>query len=454
MFHYLFRCVLPRNSRFWLALGLSLLVAMTACGKPLELTLSPVTSPASSSRPVMQISQGSGMMAIKNPPGITNLILWDSGQAVFRLDGVYQEAHLGPATVSSLISAAEFLCELDNYISVERPFTTDLPSAFFTVEAVPGQRKTVEAYGLDLLYDWPPESEIDPEKFDTVEKLRALWKTLTDSLPDRAPVMQPSEVVVDGYPPYGMDVATMMLSEWPAELEGYLQGEAAQEAIRMAGLAAEELFLMGGEAYFVRVVPVLPVLHDYRYRHEHPRHPNATRYNIDDPKCGSLYRFSGVSQEEMASWYKTAMPELDWIMVKEEGADFQVWVFGGYDEYMLEFRFYPDEFYIQQIFVEQNVPHHPNSILGGCAGSWCQLLRESTLAEAKAWFHEYMGYLGWVEKDTGVYSRADGDVTEIIRFGFRTESGGIAVYVEERQRIVPDWWPSPISTPLPTPPTT
>jgi hypothetical protein len=335
----------------------------------------------------MQISQGGGMVAIENPPGITNLILWDSGRVVFRLDGVYREAHLAPSLVANLVDAAEFLYDLDNYVSTERYPTTDLPSAFFTVETAPGQRKSVEVYGLDLVYDWPPESEINPAKIGVVEKLRALWEMVVDALPDNAPVMQPT---------------------------------------------------------------VLPILHEYQYRHERPRHPNATAYDIYDPNYGNLYRFSGVSQEEMASWYKEAMPELGWIMVKEEGADFQVWAVGRYDEYMLEFRFHPDSFFIQEIFVEQNVPHHQNSILGGCAGSWCQLLREGTLAEAKAWFHEYMGYLGWMEKDTGVYYRSDGDLTEIIRFGFRTESGGIAVNIEEHRQISPAWWPSPISTPSPT----
>ncbi len=442
-----------KNLRLWLALSLFVLVALTACDKQLEVTAMPVTSPASGSRPVMQISQSSGMIAIKNPPGITNLILWDSGQAVFELDGVYREAHLAPSVVANLVDAAGFLYNLDNYVSAFRYVVTDAPSIFLTLEADQGHRKTVEVYGIVLDSEDFQESDfIDPSKIEILEKVQAFWKIVKDSLPETAPVMQPVEVVVDGYPPYGVDVTTMTLSDWPPELEGYLQGEAAQQAIRMAGLASEKLYLMGGEAYFVRVVPVLPILHDYRYRWERPRHPNATRYNIDDPKYGSLYRFSGVSQEEVASWYKAAMPELGWIMMKEEGADFQAWVFGGYDEYMLEFRFYPDKFYIQQIFVEQSVPRYPNSILGGCAGSWCQLLSGVTLDEAKAWFHEYMGYLGWTEKDTGVYSRSDGDVTEIIRFGFRTESGGIAVNIEEHQQIPPAWWPSPISTP--TPPTT
>jgi len=74
------------------------------------------------------------------------------------------------------------------------------------------------------------------------------------------------------------------------------------------------------------------------------------------------------------------------------------------------------------------------------------LLKGVTLEGAEVWFHEHMECLGWLE-DGGVYCRSDDGLTEIIRFGFQTESSGIAVNVEEHRQIPPAWWPTPTSTP-------
>jgi len=438
----------------WLALGLFILVSTTACAIPAESILvpassptqTPISSPSVAARPVIHMSQEGGWGLNQ---GFTYFMLWDNGRVVFTNDRVCREAYLSPSQVASLVDAARFLYDLNDYYGCA---VIDVPSVYLTVEAEQGHRKTVrfQEISMKLTNDYGETYSIDCSK---PKEIQAFLEMVKDSLPEDAPLCRPVEVFVDSLPAYGIDGGNMTLSEWPLELKGFLQGEAMQQAIQLAGLDSEKLFLMRGEAYYVWVDSVSPSLHDHGYRWERPRHSNAT-YIGYNTNYGYLFRYSGVSQEEIASWYKAAMPESSWILVKGEGVDFQVWAAGCCGENILEFRFYPDHFYIQQIFVEQSVPRYPNAIQLGCTGSWCQLCRGITLEGAKAWFHDHMAYLGWSETSPGVYSRSDGDVTEIIRFGFRTESGGIAVNVEERQRITPSWWPSPVETIPPTPPTT
>jgi hypothetical protein len=383
--------------------------------------------------------------------GFTYFMLWDNGRAVFTNDRVCREAYLPPSTVADLVDAARFLYDL-NYN--DGCAVMDASTVYLTVEAEQGYRKTMrfQEISINVNTDQGETYSIDcsPPK-----EIQAFLEMLEDSLPADAPLCQPVEVFVDSYPAYGIDVGNMTLSEWPSELKGFLQGEAMQEAIQLAGLYSEKLFLMGGEAYYVGVDSVSPSLHKHGCKCDYIRHPNAAYYGYYR-NYGYLFRFSGVSQEEVASWYKAVMTDSGRILVKEEGTDFQVWV-PNYDGDILEFRFYPDHFYIQQIFVEQSVPRYPNAVQLGCAGSECQLCNGITLQQARMWFHEYMGYLGWSETSADVYSRTNrGGLTEIICFGFRTESDGIAVYVEERQQIAPSWWPplpssEPLSMPTPTP---
>ena len=442
-----------RNLRLLLALGLFILVSTTACGETAESTLvatssstqTPTCSLPAAARPVIHMSQEGGWGLNQ---GFTYFMLWDNGRVVFTNDRVCREAYLAPSQVASLVDAARFLYDLDDYYGCA---VTDVSSVYLTVEAEQGHRKTVrfQEISTNLTITIRTNEETYSIDCSPPKEIQAFLEMVKDSLPADAPLWQPTEVFVDSYPAYGIDAGNMMLSEWPPELEGFLQGEAMHQAIQLAGLDSEKLFLMKGEAYYVWVDSVSPSLHDHAYKWERPRHPNATSIGYHR-NYGHLFRFSGVSQEEIASWYKAEMPDYRWILVKEEGADFQVWV-PDYDRDILEFRFYPDHFYIKQIFVEQNVPRYLDAIQLGCTGSDCQLCKGITLQQARTWFHDHMVYLGWSETSLGVYSRSDGDVTEIIRFGFRTESGGIAVYVEERQRIVPAWWPSPVDTPLPTP---
>jgi hypothetical protein len=458
--------MLSRTSGLLLALGLALVITLSACDPAPEQSASAVEGLAGA-RPVMQITTGGGMVgyAIGNPPGITDLILWEDGRLVFRSDGSFLETKLEATAVAELLQAADPLYALDDYVSLFRYVVTDAPYTRFTVEATPGSRKTVKVYGMArraLEGEWPPESDLydgiyDPSQSGTVAELRGLWQMIMDSLPETASPMRTDEVVVT-LSPLGADFESRCteeeleeLLEWPPELSGLLQEDEAQEAILLGGLGPKRPYWIEGETYSVEVVPVLPILHETQWRWERPRHPEATRYNIDDADYGSTYRYSGVSQEEMASWYREAMADYGWNLAQEEGTDLQIWVTPKYGGSILELRFRPNSLFMKQIFVENDVPHHPRRILGGCEGFWCQLLRDATLDEAEAWFDEYMGYLGWHVESPGTYYRMDGQTKVLLRLGFRMEDGGTAVTIEENSRIPPAWWPTPTGTPWPEP---
>lgn len=382
--------------------------------------------------------------------GFTYFMLWDSGRVVFTNDRVRREAYLPLSKVADLVDAAKFLYDLNDGYGCA---VMDAPTVYLTVEAEQGHRETIRFQEISSEISINVDTSLGETytiSCSPPKEIQAFLEILKNSLPEDAPLCQPVEVFVDSYPAYGIDAGNMTLSEWPSELKGFLQGEAMQRAIQLAGLYSEKLFLMDGEPYYVWVDSVSPGLHDHGYKWERPRHPNATYYGYHR-NYGYLFRFSGVSQEEIASWYKAEMPDYRWILVKEEGAYFQVWVTDYYGD-ILKFRFSPDYFYIQQIFVERDVPRYPNAVQLGCTGSDCQLCKGITLEQARTWFHDHMVYLGWSETSAGVYSRSDDGITKIIRFGFRTESDGIAVYIEERQQIAPSWWPPPVDTPpIPTP---
>jgi len=209
--------------------------------------------------------------------GITNLIMWDDGQVVFESNRTFFETHLDTSQVASLIDAASFLYDLDDYISASHVLG-NLGSVFFTVEAEQGHRKTVEIYGWGIesqvrsdtiwLYPCTPEGTpldfIDPSKKEILEKLQTFWEMVKDSLPEDASVMQPTEVVVQLFPCYVEDLVAEALPEWPSNLMGHLYGDEAKEAIRIGGLGYIREYNIGGQAQCVRIVSVLPSIHIYK----------------------------------------------------------------------------------------------------------------------------------------------------------------------------------------------
>jgi hypothetical protein len=205
--------------------------------------------------------------------------MWDDGQVVFESNRTFFEARLDTAQVASLIDAASFLYDLDNYVSALRYVVMDASSVFLTVEADQGHRKTVEVYGWVIesqvrsdivqICACPPEVtplylSIDSSKKEILEKLQSFWEMVKDSLPEEPFVMRPTEVVVQLSPSYGKDLVVEALPKWPSDLTGHLYGDEAEEAIRMGGLGYERAYSVGGQAQYVRIVPVLPSIHSYK----------------------------------------------------------------------------------------------------------------------------------------------------------------------------------------------
>ena len=275
-----------KNLRLWLALSLCVLVALTACGKPVESiptptpasfpTLTPACSLPAAARPVMQISQGCGMVPCT--VGITNLIMWDDGRVVFESNRVFFETYLDKARLADIIDAASFLHDLDDHVSALYLTVTDAPSVWLTIEAEQGHRKTVEVYGWviesqvrsDIVQICPctpetsPPDYIDPSKKEILERLQSFWNMVKDSLPEEPFVMRPTEVVVQLQPYYTEYWVAEALPKWPSDLTGHLYGHEAEEAIRRGGLGYESAYNVGGQAQGVRIVPVLPSIHIYK----------------------------------------------------------------------------------------------------------------------------------------------------------------------------------------------
>jgi len=280
-----------RNLRLVLALILSVLVTLTACENPpapapspssypsptsyLTPTVSPYTQ-SDTARPVMQVSQGCGMVPCT--VGITNLIMWDDGQVVFESNRVFFETHLDTARVADIIDAASFLYDLDDYVSALSAAVFDASSVWLTVEAEQGHRKTVEVYGWVIesqvrsgivqICPCPPEVtplvlSIDLSKKEILERLQSFWEMVKDSLPEEPFVMRPAEVLVQLSPSYGGNLVVEALPKWSSALIGNLYGHEAEEAIRMGGLGYERAYNVGGQAQYVRIVPVLPSIHIY-----------------------------------------------------------------------------------------------------------------------------------------------------------------------------------------------
>lgn len=240
-----------------------MLVIVSACGTAPEPAPSEAGNPPPDARLVMQITQGWGCGGISNR-GITELLLWDSGWVVFVCDGSFREAQLDASSTDSLVQAADVLYSLGDYVMALRG--TDRASTLFTVETMPGQRTTVRVYGMILEGEWPADPKWYVERYaDAVEKLKAFWTLVRDSLPEAAPIMEPDEVIVQFCCPYSEGAEPEGLPVWPSYLTGHLEGEYAKEAVRLGGLGPWSGCRLDGIAQLVQVVPVLPALHDTPY---------------------------------------------------------------------------------------------------------------------------------------------------------------------------------------------
>ncbi len=150
----------------------------------------------------------------------------------------------------------------------------------------------------------------------------------------------------------------------------------------------------------------------------------------------------------MAAWYRGAMPKEGWRLAKEEEA-LQVWVRQKYsNDPIVHLRFNAGYFTME--FMSTNwglngVPLHPKGQIGICGepGVWCQLILGDSGPAAKAWFHEYLGYLGWEQRPSGEYFRG----TQVLRLEVRETDKGAEVAFDRTSFQDPRWPPPPSPTP-------
>jgi hypothetical protein len=157
--------------------------------------------------------------------------------------------------------------------------------------------------------------------------LRRIHQTAWSALPDNAPVIRPTEVVVQTPEVDATSVRDLIgrLQPWPSELIGHLSGERAQEAFRRRGLAwrTDRWFLIDDMIRDVDVLPVLPLLQlpsNELDLHVPPHYPSATAFNLP----GYPHRSDGAPQDEMARWYRETMPTAGWPLARQEVESLQV----------------------------------------------------------------------------------------------------------------------------------
>lgn len=415
-----------------LALALAAACAPAAAppptSEPLDGTL---TIPPQSSQPVFQVIPASLSLstdvgrARSVLPAVPRVTLWSDGCVVFwgtpGGDAAIREGHLDETTVAAILDAASALYDLDDtYSYVPSPYgpSFDSAPATMSVETDRG-RKTVTSYSASLEGTSYPGAQTDPH----VEVLRRVYQRGTASLPLSAPPLQPAEVVVLTFPPGGMTRETALRlthGEWPSRLVGHLRGQEAREAVELAGLfgsKGSQWYRSNGEAVAIVVWPVLPLLHlpsPVWPQGGLPRHPAATADNTP----GLPYRFSGVTQAEVAAWYRDAMPKARWRLVKSQGDSIQVWLRERYfNDPIVRLSFGPESFLIELVTMGDGVPVHPRAGEGHCMDGPCQQISGVSPSAAEAWFREHLVYLGWQETQPNVYRRGKAQVRLLFRAG-------------------------------------
>ena len=383
-------------------------------------------------RPVLQLGYGGGLgnLPLGPPDGpdvVTSLTLWDDGRVVFRPSrGEYREARLSAGTVAAVLAAAVDLYALGDFYAGFGG--TDAASSVLTVETARG-RKTVEAYGMNPYAARPGEGS-----HAELERLRAVWQFAVAALPPDAPAMAPDDVIVSLSPGIGRSfpgdpscAALDVRREWPSSFVGRLTGDAAREAVGLAGVGPATLFCVDGAIQRVALRPILPSLsapgRNWPYGGL-ARHPAATAYETGEYWV-YLYRAPGVPQTDLAAYYRTEMDARGWRLARETGNDRQVWVRPRLYEPapIVEMRFGAGQVEVRYVsHGGGGIPWPPGGVLGTCADPMCQVLPAAPDA-LTAWFREYLGYLGWAEVGPDRYQRE----WTLLRLELSAESGGTVV---------------------------
>ena len=343
--------------------------------------------------PVFQYQQAGGLIAPNRAVEmVPELTVWGDGRVVFvGPDGAIREGRIEPDAVLQILAEAMVLHDLeDHYVAIG---ATGRPMTFFTVYTIRG-RRTVSVYEMD-----PERASPDEEHHETLERLRAIYRTATQALPDGAAVMDPDEVVVRASPA----VDAMTVGEWPSELVGHLRGDDARLAARLGGVGPAEVFQLGGEPHRVTVMPVLPLLHLPSNEWPEsglPRFHSTIAYSAP----GTPHRYDQTWPSDAALFYRSAMPGRGWRLVAEDKDVRQVWVRRNVsNDPIVVLRFKEEHMEIELLPVDDGIPSHPGGSLGTCVGMGCELVEGAVPREVVAWFRENLGYLGWAEVSLNVY---------------------------------------------------
>lgn len=429
---------------------------------------------------VLQVTLTGGLFSLGSD--VPKLTLWESGRAVFWTDDlVIRETRLTPEAVGRVLSAASAVYDLDDRYAMRT--CLDLNSTLVSIDGSRGP-KTVTLSCFTLNSPAYRDDEAAPEIAGLVRRIyQEAWR----ELPAQAPPLMPTEVVVRTHR-FGGTLTPEQLSElrhWPGELVGHLAGAHAREALAHRGTyrGNEDLYWLDGTAHGVSVVPVLPLLHlpadGYTLRIP-PRHPATVGTNLP----GYPYQYHGVSQGEVARWYRSEMAKAGWQMAHEEGESFQVWTWSEHPHYPLTtVRFGPDSL-TMEVVQGDFLPHLPGATptAGDCdpqarvgvpeslaASVNCYRAPDLAPDEVARWMRQHLGYLGWHEDGPGRFWRAMplpavhgpfrppflGDTPQIEHEGLRLEvrpadpapgwgpNPGTLVVVW-RELVVPDGgWPAP-----------
>lgn len=438
--------------------GCVVLLGAVACAQkppPTDGTQTNAPPPEKSDRAVLQIIKPQGSFV----PEVT---LWESGRVVFvTSDGVIREAMLSQRALQQALVGAQFLYTLPDSFSAVA--TTDAASAYFSVR-LPQGWKTVDVYAMDVEKHFPSE-----EPLPWLKQLRDWRRQLLSLLPADAPAYAPKDDVT--VLTLSQGILREPLQSWPAELQGRLVGDKAQEAVRRLGFPGSGVFEISNLTYLVATVPSLPLLHlpSRAWPPNLPRHPDIVGYWAKDR---SAYYYEGVTQSQAAAWYHQAMVERGWRLAKEVDSTRQVWLPSNFSDVVIELLFGPDKMDIRILrTVTGSLGVFGNSFRLPCfnetwSGSSCgpspSAYQDQAVfvfpigatpeQELVEWYAEFLGFFDWALTTPNTYRAGFVDLRLVVDeatlpYGVPGEIKRRVTLTVTPTRVPESGWPAP-SNPL------
>lgn len=445
--------------------GCVVLLGAVACAqkqRPADGTQTNAPPQEKSGRAVLQISKPQGGFGLdtarKASSFVPEVTLWDSGRVVFvTSDGMIREAMLSQQALQQALASAQFLYTLPDSFSAVA--TSDASSAYLSVR-LPQGWKTVDVYAMDVERPFPGENPLP-----WLKQLRDWRRQLLSLLPADAPPYAPKE-----------DVTVLTLSQgilrgplqsWPAELQGRLVGDKAQEAVRRLGFPGTGVFELNNFSYLVATIPSLPLLHlpSRSWPLNLPRHPDIVGYWAKDRQA---YYYEGVTQSQAAVWYHQAMVERGWRLAKDVNSTRQVWLPSNFSDVVIEFLFGPEKMDIRTIRTVTGslgvfgnsfrLPCFNETWSGSSCGSSPSAYQDQAVfvfpigatpeQEVVEWYAEFLGFFDWALTAPNTYRAGFVDLRLVVDEG--TLPYGVPGEIKRRvvltvtpTRVPESGWPAP-----------